>query len=84
MDDMRSHFLSESYNTKRMDISKNSMKTLKYTGARSGKFESHFASLVKYYNAMSNQGQYYNGNIKVKHLHDSIALSNNSYVDVAK
>ena len=84
MDDMRSHFLSESYNTKRMDISKNSMKTLKYTGARSGKFESHFTSLVKSYNFMSKRGQYYNDNIRVKQLHDSIALSNNRYVAVTK
>ena len=84
MDDMRSHILSESYNTKNMSISQNFLKMLKYTRARSGKFEAHCVSLVKSYNVMSKQGQYYNDNIKVRHLHDSITVSNKSEVAVAK
>ena len=84
MDDVRSHFLSESYNTKRMDISQNILKMLKYTEAFSGKFESHCTALVKAYNAMYNQGQDYNDNIKFKHLHDIITMRNNSEVVVEK
>ena len=84
MDDTRSHFLSESHNTKRMAISQNVLKTPKYNGACSGKFEAHCTALVKAYNDMSKQGQYYNDNIKVRHLHDSITASNKSEVAVAK
>ena len=41
-------------------------------------------ALVKAYNFMSKQGKYYNGNIKVKHLHDIIIVSDNSKVSVSK
>ena len=84
MENMRSHFLSESYNKKTMDISKNILKMLKYTGACSSRFLAHCTSLVKYYNAMSKQGEYYNDNVKVKQLHDSITVDNNSEIAVAK
>ena len=84
MNNIRSHFLSEIYNTKKMAISQNLLKALMYIGALSGKFKSHRTSLVKTYNAMSKQGQDYNDNIKVKHLHDSITVNNNSMVAVEK
>ena len=84
MHDINSHFLSDSYNTKRMAISQYILKTLKYTGACSVIFGSHCKALVKTYNDMSKQGQYYNDNIKVKHLHDSITVSDNSKVAVEK
>ena len=84
MDDTRHHFLSESYNTKRMAISQNFLKTLEYTGAHSDNFESHCAALVKYYNTMSKKGTYYNDNIRFKHLYDRITMRNNSEVAVEK
>ena len=47
MDDMRSHFLSESYNIKMIAISQNVLKPLRYTGASSGKFEANYAEILK-------------------------------------
>ena len=57
MDNMMSQFLSESYNTKRMAITLNFPKMLKYTGAYSSKFKSNCTTLVKAYNEISKKGQ---------------------------
>ena len=84
MDDIRNHYLSEGFNHKKMASASSTLKTLKYSGERHGKFETHCNSMVKAYNVQAKQGQTYLDDIKVKHLYDSIQVANNTEVHMAK
>ena len=84
MDDIRNHYLSEGFNHKKMASASSTLKTLKYSGERHGKFETHCNSMVKAYNIQAKQGQTYLDDIKVKHLYDSIQVANNTEVHMAK
>ena len=84
MENIRSHFISERYNTKRMAISHSFLKMIKFTGARSVKFDAQRTEMMKAYNLMYNQGQDCKYNIKVKQLHGNITASNNREITMAK
>ena len=60
------------------------LKTLKYSGEHNGKFETHCNIIVTAYNTHASLNQHYLDDVKVKQLHDSIQVADNTEVQMAK
>ena len=84
MSDIRNHYLNEECNHTTMERAALTLKTLTYSGEHNGKFETHCTTIVTAYNIQASQNQHYLDDIKVKHLHDSIQVANNTEVQMAK